>query len=200
MFHKKKIGNALALLIGILYIVAIVCEYYPAIQLREYMHFGEWCFVSGVAGGFFYILTFICQQIRGKEMSQIFFLNITVILELIFIATIVIQLNLGGALWYLHVIGPLLVLVHFLLFCDCSKIGKPIHILTSIIFPICYIVVIAIVYGICSYAPFPVNMIFQQNNIGIELGVVAGLCLLILLISSILYAINILIHKKMQKK
>lgn len=195
-FDKNKAGNMLALLIGILYIVAIVYEYYPAIKMKEYIHFGEWCFVSGVVGGLFYTLTFFYQQIKGKILNQILFLNITSILEVIFIATIAIQLNLGGALWYLHVIGPIMVFVHFLWFCDCRKIAKPIYVLTSIIFPSCYIFVIAIVYRICGYAPFPVNIIFEQNNIGIKLGMIAGLSLLILLITFFFYAVNVLLHKK----
>lgn len=37
-FDKNKAGNMLALLIGILYIVATVYEYYPAIEMKEYMY------------------------------------------------------------------------------------------------------------------------------------------------------------------
>ena len=190
LFDKNKFGNIFAIFIGILYIAAIIWGYYQAIPMKNYIYLAEWCFISGVAGGLFYTFTFFYQQIKRKKVSQILFLDITVILELIFIATITIQLNLGGAFWYLHVIGPLLVLIHFLFFCDCREIGKPILIFTSIIFPIGYIIFIAIIYALCGDAPFPVNMIFEQNSVGIELGMITGLSVLILLITFLFYVGN----------
>lgn len=84
------------------------------------------------------------QQLQGKKINAVIFLDITLVLELILIATIVIQLNLDGAFWFLHVINPVFVPAHFLLFCDCREIRHPKLLFTSILFPVCYIVFTAV--------------------------------------------------------
>lgn len=137
---KNKLGNVSALLIGILYIATTVWGYYAAFPTREYIHLSEWCCVSGIAGGIFYIFSFFYQQHKGKKVNTVFFLDFTVVLELIFIATLILRLNLDGAFWFLHVINPVLVLVHFLLFCNCREITHRKLLFTSIIFPVCYTV------------------------------------------------------------
>lgn len=176
IFENKKLGNVSTLLIGILYIATTIWGYYSTIPANEYIHLSEWCCVSGAAGGAFYIFSFFYQQLKGKKINAVIYLDITLVLNLILIATVVIQLNLNSAFWFLHLINPVLVLAHFFLFCDCREIRHSKILFTSIIFPVCYIAFIAFVYRISGVAPFPADMILTQAKVGISLGLIAGLC------------------------
>lgn len=199
IIDNKTLENASALLIGVLYIATTAWGYYSAIPNEEYVHLSEWCCVSGVVGGVLYIFSYFHRRLNGKGMHPVVFLDSTLALDLILIATIAMQLNLDGAYWFLHVINPVLVTVHFLLFCDCREIANRKLLLTSIVFPVCYIAFTAVVYAGIGVAPFPASMILIQARVEVSMVLIAGLCGSIVLMAFLLNGMNKWVRNTFEK-
>lgn len=184
-------------LLGILYLASTLIGYLPAFPMRAYIHFAEWCCITGLLGGIFYCISAVCG-LRKKMLSEVLHLNVTLMLILIFIATVAIRLELEGAFWMLHLFGPLLVLLRFFLFCDCTKIKTPCRVFTSIAFPIGYILFSFCLRQATGECPFPAKLILMQPSPLIAVAVSADLCVLILLLAFGLLYVNRFFRKKLQ--
>lgn len=144
----------------------------------------------------YFLLHFDSVRFAKKMLSEVLHFNVTLMLILIFIATVAIRLELEGAFWMLHLFGPLLVLLRFFLFCDCTKIKTPCRVFTSIAFPIGYILFSFCLRQATGEYPFPAKLILMQPGPLIAVAVSAGLCVLILLLAFGLLYVNRFLRKK----
>ena len=90
---KNKVVCFCNLVLGLLYIFTTVLGYSAAFSMKEYIHLADWCCISGIFGGAFYLFAFIYEFVTKKRLNVIFYLNTAVVLSLIFIATIIMQLK-----------------------------------------------------------------------------------------------------------
>lgn len=193
--QRNRLKCILDILLGILYLTSTLIGYLPAFSAGAHIHFAEWCCITGIFGGIFYLASAVFE-IRSKTISEILHFNITLILILIFIATVAVRLELEGAFWFIHLFGPLLVLMRFFLFCDCTKIKTPYYVFTSIAFPIGYILFSICLLQATGKCPFPAKLILVQRSPCTAMAMSAGLCALILLLAFGLFYLNRIIRKK----
>ena len=109
-----------------------------------------------------------------------FNLNTAVVLSLILIATIIMQLNVDEAFVFIHIVNPILILIYFFVFCDCSENKKILSVITCITFPIFYILFALCVWQSSGQCPFPASLILVWDNVLIPIGIIFGLCALII--------------------
>lgn len=191
----KKAECIFDVFLGVSYLISTVIGYAPAFPMGEFMHLGEWCCITGIAGSLFYFGSFFCG-IRGKELPEYLHLDVTVMLSLIFMATVLIRLNLEGIFWFIHLIGPVLVLIHFFLFCDCRKIERTAFVLTGIVFPLIYIVFASGILKLTGECPFPARLILVWDSPFMPFVMILALCILILVVGFVFLYLNRFICKK----
>jgi hypothetical protein len=93
----------------------------------------------------------ILGLIRKKELSRVYYLNTTVLLVLVFLTCMAFlgEMNFSGAFIFLHVINPILAILVFVILTPDGQPLKRIELLSTLIFPILYLVY-ALTYGILS--------------------------------------------------
>lgn len=178
----------------VMYLVSVCIEYIPAVVIGDYIYLGEWCFLTGFLGGIFYLISFLLG-LKDKDLAEYLHLNVTLMLALIFIATLLLKLNLEGAYWILHIFGPLLVMFRFFAFCDCRKITHASVVLTTALFPLSYILLSFVLLRLTGGCPFPASMVLTMKNQTFAKAIIAGLCLLIVAIGYGLFCLNRLLFK-----
>ena len=191
----KKAECILDLLLGISYLISTLMGYFPAFTTGEFIYLGEWCCITGIIGSIYYFVSFFCGM-KGKRLPEYLHLDVTVMLSLIFIATVTIRLNLEGVFWFIHLFGPIIVLTRFLLFCDCRKTGKTALVLTSIIFPCIYIFFAFCLLKMTGDCPFPARLILMWDNPLMPIGIVVVLCILILIVGFGFFCLNRFVNSK----
>ena len=197
---KNKAVSFCNLALGLLYIATTVWGYSIAFPMKEYIHLAEWCCISGLLGGTFYLFAFIYEFVTKKRLNAIFYLNTAVVLSLILIATIIMQLNVDEAFVFIHIVNPILILIYFFVFCDCSENKKILSVITCITFPIFYILFALCVWQSSGQCPFPASLILVWDNVLIPIGIIFGLCALIIGLSFGFFYLNRLIRKLISKK
>lgn len=190
MNKPKRITD---LFLGMLYLVSTAAAYLPAISFGEPIHLAEWCCITGILGGVFFIFS------TFRKLPEILHLDMTLALILIFIATVAIRLNLEGAFWFIHLFGPIFVLTRFFLFCDCRKIQRTGLVLTCLIIPLAYILFAFLLLKTAGECPFPASMILKWDKAWIPWAIIAGLCMLLLGIGYGFFYLNKFLFKKRNK-
>lgn len=188
---RQRTERITDLILGILYMLATIICYLPAIDAP--IHFAEWCCITGILGGVFYILS------SFRKLPEVFHLDMTLTLILILIATVSIGLNLEGVFWFIHLFGPILVLIRFFLFCDCRKIRRTSLVLSGTAIPLAYILFAVILLKITGECPFPASMILKWDNPWIPPAIITVLCALILPIGYGLLYLNQFLFRKRNK-
>lgn len=188
---KSKIDNISNLLIGILCIITVIAGYY-----KDITHMSQWCFISGMVVGCIFIFAFFYGRIKHNKIPAILYLDSMIVLFLILIATVFIRLNLEGAFWFIHIINPMVVLAYFFVFCDCLTIKKPKLVLTSLIFPLAYIIFAFCLWKVSGNCPFPANLILKWDTPLIPLGLIVLLSLIILALGYAMFYLNRFIFQK----
>lgn len=186
----KRTQRFTDLSLGVLYLVSTAAAYFPAIPIGEPIHLAEWCCITGLVGGVFYLLS------SFRKLPEVLHLDMTLALILIFIATVAIQLNLEGVFWFIHLFGPLLVLTRFFLFCDCRKINQASMVLTCLVIPLAYILLAFILLKTTGECPFPASMILKWDHAWIPVVLIAVLCTLLLGVGYGLFYLNRFLFKK----
>lgn len=187
----RKSERITDLFLGILYLLSTYIGYLPAFD--DPIHFAEWCCITGILGGGFYILSSL------HRLPEFLHLDMTLSLILIFIASVAIRLNLEGVFWVIHLFGPILVLIRFFLFCDCRKMKLSGLVLTSIVIPLVYILFAFILLRTTGECPFPASMILRWDNPWIPAAIIGVLCGLILVIGYGLFYLNRFLFEKRNK-
>lgn len=90
---KDKIRNICDLTLGIIFIITTILGYY-----KDISYMSEYCFISGIIVGIIFISSFIYYIKNKKHFPVWIYSNCMISTLIIFIATIIIKLNLDGAL------------------------------------------------------------------------------------------------------
>lgn len=186
----KKTAQVMDLLLGVLYLSAAIVGYFPAIRIGEPIRIAEWCCITGIGGGVFYLYCFALDA-KNRPMPEILHLNVTLVLSLILITTLALRLNLEGVFWFIHVFGPAFSLLRFFLFCDCRKIKRLWYPLTVLVFPICYIFCAFFLLKMTGKCPFPASLILQWKDPMIPRVIIAALCVILAGICYGMFYLNI---------
>jgi len=138
----KKLESMISVLLGVMFIAMVLIAYWGNFQYAY-----ELTFLSNALTGLFLLTTTVLKR-KGKEIPQILYLDFTVLLFMVFLICIafISEFTFTGAIFFLHVINPLVLMVYFFLYNDMNKISKVSSVLTIIIMPLAYLV-FAVIYG-----------------------------------------------------
>lgn len=187
----RKNRNICDLLIGILCIAAVLAGYY-----KDLTHMGEYCFISGMLVGTFFLFSFIYKVRAKKQLPVWLYFDCMIALLIILIATVSIRLNLEGAFWFIHIINPIIVFLYWCFFCNHREISNPAWIATDLIFPLCYLLFAFVLGKMSGTTPFPASLIFNMRSMGNVLLTIVGLSVVFLILGYMLHFINRFIHIK----
>ncbi|MBQ7359140.1 MAG: hypothetical protein IJW63_03475 [Lachnospiraceae bacterium] len=177
----SKIRKYVDLSLSILFITSVILGYY-----KDISHMTEYCFVSGILVGIIFFISFIWQQRRETSLPACVYLACLVDIFVIFIATIVIGLNLEGAFWFIHIINPIAILFYWFLFCDERSMDWK-GTLSVVAYPLLYMSFAFILFKTSGKCPFPASLIFMDYR-----GIVPLLILIVLAI--ILWGLGYILH------
>ena len=197
--NMKKLKPYFDLLLGILYLLFTTLEYYPCFNKVDAFHLGDWCFITGIIGGLFFIVLAVLAFLKKDKDLTFLELYNTCLLCIIFLGTITIGLNVNGYLIFIHIVGPLLVLFRFFYYTDCRKIKKLWYLLFLGIVPVVYVIFAFILLKVSGDCPFPAKMLFFYENNLIPYGLTLLLILVNIIFGGSLYFLNRFINKKRDK-
>ncbi len=127
-------------------------------------HWGEYCFISNISVGILFLISVIYKIKKGAFLSDVFYFNSMMVLLLIFIATVLIGLNLDGAYWFLHIINPVIVFLYWLYCCRHKRNVSGKQVLTVLIFPLAYYAFTLILFAFTGQSPFPISMVTDLGS------------------------------------
>lgn len=195
---KNNIKYMIYICIGIMMLVAAGIAYLPGIMTNGLYEF-ELTFLSNVLTGLIFITGGIIGFMRNKELPQIYYLNTSVLLVLVFLTCVVFhkEMNFSGAYFFLHVINPILAMIVFLIFTANGRPLKRIEIISTLFFPVIYLVY-AITYGLLSGHWLYGFINIDDKGILFVLIVCVIMAVGIIIVSLLLYGISQIIYKKMR--
>lgn len=194
MNNKYKIRNISNLILGILFISTTILGYY-----KDISYMSEYCFISGIIVGLILISSYIYYIKNKKYFPEWIYANCVVTTIVIFIATVIINLSLEGAFWFIHIINPILLFLYWVIFCNHNKIKNQLLVATNLIFPICYIVFAQVIFVITKKCPFPAELILVGNPWNIIICCIIVICLVFLSLGYGLHFTNKFINKKLNR-
>ena len=195
----KKVQPFGDIILGILYLLCTTLEYLPYFNAEDSFHLGDWCFITGMIGGTIFIISGILE-FKNKETSTFLQFYNTTLLCLILLGTIAIGLNFSGYLWFIHIIGPVLVLFRFFTYYDCRKINKPSKVLLLGLAPFLYVTFTFIMLVKIGKCPFPARMLFNYSNFAMTYGMTLLLVIIMWCFGYTLFFINRGVNKRRDKK
>lgn len=193
MSKKDKIRNICNLILGMLFVLTTILGYY-----KDVSYMSEYCFISGIIVGLILISSYVCNKNKICFPEWIY-ANCVVTTIVIFIATIIVNLSLEGAFWFIHIINPVLLFLYWCIFCDHTKIKNQLLIATNLIYPICYIIFAQAIFSITKKCPFPAKLILVGNSWYIIAYYIIGICFVFLLLGYGLHFSNKFIRKILKK-
>jgi len=191
---KNKVRSVCDLILGILFIVTVIWGYYTDIS-----YMGEYCFISGMLVGIFFLISFFHYIMTRKELSVLWYFNCMLPILIILIVTLAIGLNVEGAFIFIHIINPIVLFAYWCVFCNHCEIKNPLRIATVVIFPICYFVLAFVLWKTLGKCPFPANLILVDNSLGMVLLSVGCVVVLLLVLGYVLHFLNKLVYHKLSK-
>lgn len=200
MIHvKKHIKWGVMFLSGLLFITTTLITYIP-LFIENIGPEIELTFISNLFAG----ILFFCGGLYGitkqKDLRQVVYMDSVVALQLVFLTCMAFigDFNFSGTFVFLHVINPIIATIELLVFTVYD--GKPTvrMLLSSIVFPACYLIYV-VVYGLISG-----NWIYGILNIskqGIQFVLVFALiaCIGILSLVYLQYKISSYVFKRINK-
>lgn len=184
------------LILSILFITMTILGYY-----KDFSYMWEYCFLSGITVGIIYLLSFIFSTFFHKNFPEWIHFACMVNILIILVATILMQLSLDGAFWFIHIINPCLLFIFWLISSDHSKIKKLTFVVTPLIFPLSYIGISFIRYQLTGLCAFPADMILVGwGTPWIPLLIILGLSIVIIVFSIGLHYLNCYLHKLLHLK
>lgn len=154
----KKYRKYFDLLLSLMFITSVILGYY-----KDISYMSEYCFMSGMTIGIIYFISFLKQQKNGTTFKPYIYLACMSDIFIIFIATLLLKLNLNGAFWFIHIINPIACTIYWFLFCNCKDMNWK-NTAATIVFPILYMLFAFIIYKISGDCPFPARMIFVESK------------------------------------
>ena len=191
MNSKDKIRSACTLILGFVFLTATILGYY-----KEPINMSEYCFISGMTVGLILIASFFYSLAKKRFFPEWIYADCMITVFVIFLATIILRLNLDGAFVVIHIVNPILLFLYWAIFCNHNRIKKHLLIATCLVFPLVYLMIAKIVQLATGNCPFPAVLIFEGNPLHLVIVYIVAVCLIFLLLSFILHFINRAIHKK----
>jgi len=190
----RELGSIISVIMGLMFITTVVIAYWGNFQ---YVY--ELTFLSNAFTGLFLLITTILKR-RGKEISQILYLDFTVLLFMVFLICIAFigEFKFTGAIFFLHVINPIALMVYFFIYNDMSKISKVVNVLTILIMPFAYLM-FAVIYGSITnnYIYFFLN--YKEKGIAYSLTFVMIVGVSLVAIGYGFFYFNRYLHMKINK-
>ena len=141
----------------------------------------------------FILFLFSCEK---RFFPEWIYADCMITVFVIFLATIILRLNLDGAFIFIHIVNPILLFLYWAVFCNHNRIKKHLLIATCLVFPLVYLMIAKIVQLATGNCPFPARLIFEDTPLHLVIVYIVAVCLIFLLLSFILHFINKAIHKK----
>lgn len=160
---------------------------------------GEYCCVSGITIGLVFIISFIHRIRSGRSFSDWVYIDCFVAALMIFIATLLLGLNLNGAFIFIHIIDPLLMLAYWAFFCDDSS-KRHINVLTVLIFPVCYLILSLITLLSTGDCAFPASLVLTGHSIPVTIGLVIAVFMIFLILGCCYHFIGGLVKGRLRSK
>lgn len=186
-----KLESMISVLLGVMFIALVLIAYWGNFQYTY-----ELTFLSNALTGLFLLITTGLKR-KGKEIPQILYLDFTVLLFMVFLICIafISEFTFTGAVFFLHVIDPLALLVSFFLFIDMNKVNKVSSVLTIIIMPLTYLL-FAVIFGRITdnYIYFFLN--YKEKGIAYSVIFVCVVAVGLIVIGYGIFFFNRYLHRK----
>ena len=192
---KNKIRNICDLILGLLVLTVTFIGYYG-----QWEYLGEYCFISGIIIGLIFLSSFIYRIKTGKSFYVWVYACCSISTILIFIATLVLGLNLKGAFIFIHIVDPILILAYWIIFCDHTSLKSHKGIFTVLLWPAFYLILSEILVLINGNCAFPASLVLTEHSTLVTLGLVLAVLAAFLLFGCIYHFGNRLIRSKVLKK
>lgn len=140
---KRKKGDIISgFVLGFLFLLTALLHYG---KILEYSY--ELTFLSNATAGILLLLGSI-MKLRGNPLPEVLYLSFTVLLSFVFIICIafISEFHFQGALFFLHVINPLLLLAYYFFFVDLRRTSKKVLFTVPLILPYGYLF-FALIFG-----------------------------------------------------
>ncbi len=185
----SKIRKYIELVLSVLFIISVILGYY-----KDVSHMSEYCFTSGILVGAIFFISFLQQQKNGKLLNSCIYLACLTDIFVIFIATVVIRLNLDGAFWFIHIINPIILAVYWFIFCDQRTMNWK-GTFSVVVFPLLYMLFAFILFKISGSCPFPASLIFMDYSGIVPIIIIFVLAIILWVLGYILHMLNKLIRR-----
>lgn len=185
----RKIRKYVDLALSILFITSVILGYY-----KDISHMSEYCFISGMLVGIIFFISFLRQHKQDMSLPACVYLACLVDIFVIFIATIVIGLNLEGAFWFIHIINPIALAFYWFIFCDQRSMEWK-GTFSVVVYPLLYMLFAFILFKISGKCPFPASLIFMDYSGIVPLIILIVLATILWMLGYILHMFNKLIRK-----
>lgn len=165
----QKIRTVCDLVLGLLILGITLWGYLP-----DPRYMGEYCFIAGMLIGGVFLASFLLTLTKKKRFPVWVYFDCMLSVQVIFIATVALGLNLEGAFWYIHILEPVLLFVYWCVFCDHREVQPQTLILTDLAFPAAYLLFAFILWQATGSCPFPAALLYIDRTWGeIVLGILA---------------------------
>lgn len=185
----NKMRKYIDLALSVLFISTVVLGYY-----KDISHMSEYCFISGILVGIIFFISFLRQQKQDELLPTCVYLACFIDIFVIFIATVVIRLNLEGAFWFIHIINPIVIAIYWFVFCDQSSMNWK-GTFSVVVYPLLYMLFAFILFKISGKCPFPASLIFMDYSGIVPLIIIIVLVTILWVLGYILHMLNKLIRK-----
>ncbi|MBO4319064.1 MAG: hypothetical protein J5857_01175 [Treponema sp.] len=192
---KNKIRNISDLVLGLLVLTVTIIGYYG-----QWEYIGEYCFISGIIIGIIFLSSFIYRVKTGKSFYVWVYACCSISTILIFIATLVLGLNLNGAFIFIHIVDPILILTYWIFFCDHTGIKNNRSIFTVLLWPVFYLILSEVILLVTGSCAFPASLVLTEHSPIVTIGLVLAVLTLFLLFGCIYHFGNRFIRSKVLKK
>lgn len=178
------------LFFSILFLLSVVLGYY-----KDFSHMTEYCFISGLFVGIVFFMSALFQKISGKTLKSYVYFSCVIDIFVIFVATVLVGLNLNGVFRFIHIINPVLIGIYWFIFCKQEKIELK-SMMAAVIFPLAYMIFAFIFYKFSGNCPFPASFIFVNRSGIFSILVLLGLSILLCVLGFVFQILNKFLHKK----
>lgn len=165
----------------------------------NFQYIYELTFLSNLATGLFLLITTRLAR-KGKAIPQILYLDFTLLLFMVFLICIAFinEFNFTGAIFFLHIVNPLMLIGYLFIFIDLSTINNFLHVLTVMIIPFAYLM-FAVIYGSITgnYIYFFLN--YKEKGIVYSLTFILIVSICLVAIGYAFFFINRLFHMRKNK-
>lgn len=185
-----ELKSIISVILGLMFISTAIVAYWGNFQ---YIY--ELTFLSNTATGLFLLIAAVLGR-KEKEIPQILYLDFTMLLFMVFLICIAFinEFNFTGAIFFLHVINPLALMLFFFIYNDMSKINNILHVFTVLIIPFAYLT-FAVIYGSITgnYIYFFLN--YKEKGIAYSIIFILIVSVCLVAIGYGIFFINRFFHK-----